>query len=182
MNMQDFDKKPETTGVVSDNKLLTSASAAIAAVALTMSSCKKEALTTFELNDVNLVGSSAEKDKQKSNAQFISILHTNLFQTAISSQSVFELDQAFRSVGDQEVAREVLISNFFNDEAVQLPTYEEMVADLDGFIENTYKRFLVRLPNEAEKSWVKNFIQNNSYMNPELVFFSFALCTEYQYY
>jgi hypothetical protein len=75
-----------------------------------------------------------------------------------------------------------LISNFFNDAGVQLPTVAEMNTNPDGFIEETYKRFFVRLPNEAEKTWVRNFIQSNPYMTPELVFFAFALSNEYQYY
>ncbi len=86
------------------------------------------------------------------------------------------------SIGDQELAREVLISNLFNTSSVQLPSQEEMMADLDGFIEETYKRFFVRLPSEGEKTWVKNFISNNPYMSPELVYFSFALSNEYLYY
>ena len=86
------------------------------------------------------------------------------------------------SIGDQELGREVLISNFFNQVGVQMPTVEEMNVDVESFIEETYKRFFVRIPSEAEKTWVKNFIQSNPYMTPELVYFSFALSNEYLYY
>jgi hypothetical protein len=155
---------------------------AVAAGAAVLTACKKENLATFELNDVPLGAESADKSKLKSNEQFIAILYTNLFQSAISTTRVFDLNQCMESVGDQDVAREVLISNFFNTPGVYLPTLEEMNADMDGFIEDTYRRFFVRNPSEAEKTWVKNFIQSNPYMTPELVFFAFALSNEYLYY
>ena len=92
------------------------------------------------------------------------------------------LNNAIESIGDKELAREVIISNFMNDDNVQLPSVEEMNADIDNFIDETYIRFLVRYPNEAEKTWLKNFIQSNPYMTPEMVYFSFALSEEYLYY
>ena len=55
-------------------------------------------------------------------------------------------------------------------------------ADIDAFIDETYARFFVRLPTEAERTYVRNFIQGNPYMTPELVYFSFALSDEYMYY
>jgi len=207
MNMQDFNKEisPAEMGAASENALqhsmravnhsyscacgeqptgssLPGAIAALTAVSALLVACKKDKEGLYELNEVALVGSAADKDKQKSNQQFVSILYTNLFQSALASSDIFELDRLFQSIGDREVAKEVLMSNLFNEPGVNLPTVEEMNANLDLFVEDAYKRFFVRLPNEAEKTWVKNFIQSNPYMTPELVFFSFALSNEYQYY
>lgn len=179
MNMQDLNKENKQ---LSNGGGLPGAIAAITAVSTLLTACRKEEVGLYELNEIPLAGSSANKDKQKTNQQFVSILYTNLFQTALSGSDVFELDQLFQSLGDKEIAREVLISNFFNDPNVQLPTVQEMNADIDAFVENTYKRFFVRLPNEAEKTWVKNFIQSHAYMTPELVYFSFAISTEHQFY
>jgi hypothetical protein len=178
MSMQDSNYTKIVEGDSKLGRLALLATATAAALA----SCKKEQEGVFELNEVELYDSSADKVRMKSNEQFVSILFTNLFQTGISTDIVFELNQCFMSIGDQELAREVLISNLFNTSTVQLPTQEEMMADLDGFIEETYKRFFVRLPSEGEKTWVKNFISNNPYMSPELVYFSFALSNEYLYY
>ena len=155
---------------------------ALGAVSVLLASCKKDPEVLFELNNLELYPSAADKTKVKSNQQFVSILYTNLFQSAIPGSDVFELDALFKSIGDQDVAKEVLISNFFNQQGVQLPSTAEMNADIDTFIAETYKRFFVREPSVAETTWVKNFIQNNPYMSPELVFFSFALANEYQYY
>ncbi len=165
------------------NHKLNGAFAALALAAAAVASCKKvDKEGLFELNNVQLYSSAAEKEKLKSNQQFISILHTSLFQLAMSSGEVFELDQAFQSIGDKDIAREVLISNFFNETGVEMPTAAEMNADLDAFIEDSYKRFFVRTPNEAEKTWINNFITSNPQLTPEHIYFAFAISNEYQYY
>lgn len=188
MNLQDLTEKkhtlapdaPPAAGRNDSRQML--AATAGAAISAILSSCRKDQDLVFELNPVELYSSAAEKTKLKSTEQFISILYTNLFQQAISSEQVFELNQCLESIGDKELAREVLISNFFNHPGVILPTAEDMLAAPDAFIEETYKRFLVRLPSEAERVWMKNFILGNSLMTPELVYYSFALSNEYLYY
>lgn len=179
MNTQDLNNQITQS---SESKGLGKLALLAASAALALEACKKEKVGVYELNEVDLVSSGADKTRLKSNEQFVSILFTNLFQSGISSDIVFELNECFMSIGDQELAREVLISNFFNQDNVQLPTVEEMMSNLDLFVENTYKRFFVRFPSEGEKTWVKNFITNNPYMTPELVYFSFALSHEYMYY
>ncbi len=177
----------ESSAGCRDSYLVTSSGlqasfAALSAVSLLLASCRKEDDLLYELNEVQLVSSAAEKTREKSNQQYVNILRTNLFQSGLTSSQAYKLDQLFQSIGDKELAKEVLISNFFNEPGVQMPTAEAMHQDIDGFVRDTYKRFLVREPNEAELTWVRNFIQSNPYMTPELVYFSFALSNEYQYY
>lgn len=154
----------------------------VALCCIVLASCKKEPEPEFILNGVELLPPSAGKDKLKTNEQYVAILHANLFQTAMSANDIFDINNCIESIGDKELAREVIISNFMNDEGVQLPAVEEMEADIDAFIMDTYARFFVRYPTEAEKTYVKNFIEGNPYMTPELVYFSFALSDEYMFY
>lgn len=151
-------------------------------ISASLFSCKKEPEAQFVLNDVELLPPNAVKDKQKTNEQYVAILYANLFQTALSANDLFDLNNAIESIGDKELAREVIISNFMNDPSVQLPSIEEMNADIDNFIDDTYVRFFVRFPSEAEHTYLKNYIQGNPYMTPELVYFSFALADEYMFY
>ena len=144
--------------------------------------CKKEPERFFELNNVTLLPPSPGKDKLKTIEQYVSILYTNLFQEALAPSSVYEISIAIESVGDFELAREVLISNFMNKPGVYLPTEAEMNADLEAFITETYNRFLIRNPTEAETTWFKNYISSNPNIRPEIVYFSFALSDEYMYY
>ena len=46
----------------------------------------------------------------------------------------------------------------------------------------TYKRFLVREPTEAETTYFKNYINSDPNVTPELVYFAFALSNEYLFY
>lgn len=100
----------------------------------------------------------------------------------MSADEIYEVSRCIESIGDKELAREVIISNFMNKPGVILPSAEEMNANMDAFIDETYVRFLVRYPSEAERTYVRNFIEGNPFMTPELVYFSFALSNEYMFY
>ena len=126
--------------------------------------------------------SNASKTKLKTDQQYVSILYANLFQTALSSGNLFEVSQCIQSVGDKVLVREVIISNYMNRPTVQLPTDAEMRDSLNAFITNTYNRFLVRNPSEAERQYFKNYISTHPNVTPEMVYFSFALSDEYLFY
>ena len=149
---------------------------------LTFFSCKKEPERIYELNPIEARGFSGKKDKPKSQEQYVSILYTNLFQTALSGNQLVQIINCIESIGDKELAREVIISNFMNRAGIVLPTNEYMRNETDAFLNETYERFYVRQPTEAERLWYKNFIQANPQVTPELVYFAFALSNEYLYY
>lgn len=142
--------------------------------------CKKDRI--YEVDTVPLLPPSPNKDKEKTNEQYAAILHANLFQTALSANELFELSQCISSIGDKELAREVIISNFMNKPGVIIPSDSLMRADIDAFTVATYERFLVRQPTEAEKTWFRNFIESDPNVSAELVYFSFALSNEYLFY
>ena len=131
---------------------------------------------------MDLHPSIADKDKQKSEEQYIAVLYANLFQTALSSNALFDITQLMLSIGDKELAHEVLISNLMNKDDVTLPTDSAMRSNLDSFIIETYERFLVREPMEIELEYFRNYLQSNPSVTPELVYFSFSLSEEYLFY
>lgn len=153
-----------------------------------VSGCRKdkEIDRQFGVNEIGLLPPNAGKTKQKTNEQFVAILYANLFQRALSANQIFDISQCMESIGDQEIAREVVISNFMNKPGTIIPTKAEMATDLNGFIVETYNRFLVRNPTEAEKTYFNNYltarITPTDTILPELVYFSFALSDEYMYY
>lgn len=147
------------------------------------SSCTKEiAPDEFDVNQVELYPSIGAKNKVKSQEQYVSILYTNLFQQALSGNRLVEIIDCLESIGDKELGREVLISNFMNDPSVILPTDSLMRANPEQFIRASYERFFVRIPSEAEVTWFRNFIQAHPQLSAEMVYFSFALSNEYLYY
>jgi len=53
-----------------------------AVVALLLASCTKERLIGYDVEQANVIEDKSRKSKQKNDAEFISILYTNLYQTA----------------------------------------------------------------------------------------------------
>lgn len=154
---------------------------------LILTGCKKKDTDNlFEVNEVGVLPQSAGKAKQKTNEQFVAILHANLFQTALSANQIFVLGQCIESIGDKELAREIIIDNFLNRPNTIIPTKAEMVGNPEKFITETYNRFLVRNPTEAEKTYFKNYIaahtSSTDTLMPGLVYFSFGLSDEYMFY
>lgn len=151
-------------------------------ILLLIAGCSAEPDVTYGLQPLELNASNAEKDRVKSIDQWITILYADLFGEALGSAELFEVKQAFFSIGDQDIARATLVSNFMQDANVQLPDAGVMVQDPDGFIDDTYVRFLVRYPTEAERTWMRNYLSSNPTMTPELVYTAFALSEEYLHY
>ena len=148
--------------------------------AAVLSACSKEPI--YELTDVGVLPPSANKDQPKTNEQYVSILYANLFQDGLNANEVYGIGQCIESIGDKELAREVIIGNFMSRPGVLLPTDSAMRADIDAFVIDTYRRFLVRDPNEGERTWFRNYIEADPNVTPEIVYFSFAMCDEYCFY
>lgn len=114
--------------------------------------------------------------------QYISILYANLFQTALSSNELVEITNCIESIGDKQIAHEIVVSSFMNSEDVTIPADSVMRADLNYFIEETYKRFYVRDITEAERKFFLDFFESNPNVSSEVVYMAFALSNEYQFY
>lgn len=147
-----------------------------------LSACKKDIIADFEVIDKDVLDASLEKDKPKTNKQYISILYTTLFQRAISSNQLFQTERVIESFGDKALISEVIISNYMNSSSVDLPSDSLMKADPDQFIKDTYKLFFVRIPSELEVSFFREYFEANPNVTVELVYTAFASCDEYQFY
>ncbi len=144
--------------------------------------CTKEILVDYQVKNNNIYEVKSQKFKAKNEAEYISILYTNLHQKAIDPSSLFQSQSVLYSIGDQNVAKEMLLSGYFNQNSIKIPTNTEMRADLPLFIENTYKRFYLRRPSESEKMYFTHYIQNNPALSVEMVYTAFATSDEYSFY
>jgi hypothetical protein len=150
-----------------------------------VSACKKKDTNTYEVVDTNTYGDNLDKDKSKSNIEFHSILSTNLFQKPSSINELSRTDRVMQSCGDKSLINEVIISNYMNSANVKLPSRKMMTDSTERFIEETFIRFFIRRPTEAEKTWFTNFInanKSNPNFRPELVYTAFAASDEYMFY
>jgi len=125
-------------------------------------SCKKNDNTRYEVIDTSSYGDNLNKDKDKSNIEFHSILTTNLFQKPSSINELTRTDRVIQSCGDKTLINEVIISNYMNSNLVKLPSRKRMVDSTELFVQETYVRFFIRRPSEAEKTWFVNFINANT--------------------
>ncbi|MBI1307302.1 MAG: hypothetical protein GC181_11930 [Bacteroidetes bacterium] len=152
------------------------------AVAAIFSSCRKDVIADFKVNQETVLDPSLEKDRDKTNKQAISILYTSLFQKAISSNNLFQTENVIESFGDKALINEVIVSNYMNSPDVVLPSDSFMRANPDQFIKDTYKLFYVRIPSELEISFFREYIAANPNVTVELVYTAFASSDEYQFY
>ena len=146
-----------------------------------ITACQKEKYS-YGLTSVDILQPSANKNKLKTAEQYVAVLYVNFFQKAISTKELVELERLIRSVGDKRLIYELIISNFLNSPEVILPTDSEMRVDLDLFLEETYRRFYVREATQIELNYYKNYLEKNSTVNPEMVYFAFAISDEFFFY
>lgn len=163
----------------------------IIALVFLFASCKKNTQiinqkivdnVIYEVGNEVIYQDNSEKNKQKSNTQYISILYANLFQTPISTSDLTDLSEVRTAVGDKQLIDELIINDYINDTNVQIPTNQDMRNDIDQFVEDTYVRFFLRLPNAYEKHFLKNMIENDVDLTPEHIYSAFATSNEYKFY
>ena len=156
-----------------------------------LSSCKKNTQiinqkivdnVIYEVGNEVIYHDNSEKNKQKSNTQYISILNANLFQTPISTSDLTDLSQVRTAVGDKQLVDELIINNYIHNSNVQIPTNQTMRNDIDQFVTDTYVRFFLRLPNAYKKHFLKNTIENGIDLTPALIYSAFATSNEYKFY
>ena len=146
------------------------------------SSCTKEKRINYEVVNQQANDIILDKNKPKSDRQYISILYSNLFQEALPINKQISTQNVIRSVGDRSLVFEIILSNYMNKPGTVLPDVSDMKANPEQFIIDTYKRFYLRIPTELEKSFFLNFFETYHNVNPELVYTAFAASDEYTFY
>ncbi|MCB0618969.1 MAG: hypothetical protein KDC43_20270 [Saprospiraceae bacterium] len=163
----------------------------LALTSLLLGACKKETEVVretvpdnyiYEINGQTLYQSNVEKTKQKSSEQYISILYANLFQSTIPPNDLANLTEVRLANGDKQLADELILNSYINSGSAIVPTDADMRADIDQFVENTYIRFFLRKPTPYELHQLREAIESDPGLSPELIYQGFALSSEYQFY
>jgi hypothetical protein len=152
----------------------------LATTTLLFTACKKEYI--FGVDDVDVVQNSASKNNVKTTTEFVSIAYSDVFGTTIPQNYLTKLSLAYMSFGDKKLVEDIIIKNMLNAPGVQLPTQQSMLADVDLFVNNTYKKFYNREPGEYELWKMKQLIQADQTITPELIYYAFLTSDEYRYY
>jgi hypothetical protein len=144
--------------------------------------CKPDPDVIYEVNDVQVVRPTGAKGSQKSLTEFISIAYADIFEQNITQSDLIALSLPYQSFGDLKYIEDLIIRNFLNAPDALLPTEAEMRANVEAFVTATYQRFFNRNPNEFEVWFMKNLIDDNPDITPELVYYSIMTSDEYRYY
>ena len=89
-------------------------------------SCKKEQHIGYGLENTNVYEDKSRKTKKKNDAEYISILYTNLYQTPISPNQLYKTQNVLYSIGDQDVASEMLLRSMRVQCGITRPTMNEV--------------------------------------------------------
>ena len=152
-------------------------------------SCKKEVEETivysnviYELDDIKLYSSNADKTRQKSPELLLSIMYSDIFNQGITTNKLLEIAELSASNGDKTMFTEMIFSQFLTEPSANVPTDAQMRGNLTQFIEDNYIRFFQRKPTAYEKIYLESLIINDIDITVENVFTSFALSNEYYFY
>lgn len=154
-----------------------------------ITACKRDVIekrvynnVIYEVNPVTLYLNNAQKTKQKTPLQYISILYANLFNQNISAQKLNELSEIFLSIGDKGIANSLTLNRFLAMNGVQIPSNQQMRNDIAAFVNETYLKFYLRNPTPYEAYQLKKMIAEDLAITPEMVYAAFALSNEYNFY
>jgi hypothetical protein len=136
----------------------------------------------YQMDTVAVYQTAAQKVKQKTALQYLSIMYADFFNKAIPSSELNDLDELSLAFGDKGLMNELYLSKYLRRGDVQIPSDVEMRADVDAFIDDTYIRFYLRNPTAYERRFLTDLIETDADLTPALIFTSFALANEYYFY
>jgi hypothetical protein len=146
------------------------------------SSCKKEVIYTYEVNDVDVAQPGATKPNVKSDLEVLSIAYSDLFGATIPSDELEALALTYQSFGDKRLVMDMVILNFLDDPNVQIPSDATMRSNVESFVDASYRKFFVREPSAFERWFVSDLIRKDAGLTPDLVYYAFMTSVEYRFY
>lgn len=146
--------------------------------------CTKEKyqVNKYVLGEVPAAGYFPGKSNLKSDLQFISIAYSDLFSEQIQGKKLSLLMDGYNACGDKQIYIDRLLKNMLKDPSVLKPEQTELISAPETFIRDTYRRFLVREPNESELWYIKKLMAENPELTAAEIYYAFMSSEEYKYY
>jgi hypothetical protein len=149
---------------------------------LTVACSKTQVFDVYEIDAVNADPGGSSKVNLKSDIEFVSIVYSDLFEAQITVDELNTLIEAYKSLGDRNVIIDRIIRAYLNEPTVAKPTNVAMRANVTQFIRDSFKRFLVREPDELELWFWNKEIAADTAMTVEQVYYVLLTTEEYKYY
>lgn len=151
------------------------------AMILLFGACKDEdGRTLFQVEDVPITQEGVEKPNIKTTIEFISIAYSDLFGETLDNDQLNDLSTSYTSFGDKKLIEDMIIKNFLNEPEVNIPLPSVMRSDVEGFVSETYRKFYNRDPNEFELWHMKQEIDEDLALTPEMIYYAVMTSNEYR--
>lgn len=151
---------------------------------LVFSSCSNDdPYFIFEVDKVEVEQTNADKNRLKTDIEFVSIAFNDLYGTNIPQNQLEEIITSYKSFGDKSLVIELIIKKFILDEGSAIPNLLRISREsVELFVVEAYEKLYNRTPNTFEMWHMTELIMNNSSVDAEMVYFSMMTANEYRYY
>jgi len=137
----------------------------------------------FEVNNVEVQESSANKNRLKTDIEFVSIAYNDLFGSNIPQNELEEIITSYQSFGDKSLVIELIIKKFILDESSDIPLLLRISREsIENFVVQAYEKLYNRSPNTFEKWHMTELIMQHQNIDAEMIYFSIMTSNEYRYY
>ena len=89
--------------------------------------CSKDPNYLFEVENVEVNPASADKNRLKTDIEFVSIAYNDLYGQNISQGELDDIITVYKSFGDKSLVIEMIIRKFISNEDSQIPNITEQV-------------------------------------------------------
>lgn len=151
-------------------------------ISYSLYACTEETTYVYEVDTVNAIGNSGDKNTPKSTLEFISIAYADVFGTSITQNQLVNLSTSYASFGDKKVIEELIVSNFLNRPNAQIPATPSVNGDTAAFITSAYKKFYNREPNPFESYFWLDLFRRSATANPGTMYYALMTSDEYRFY
>lgn len=145
--------------------------------------CSKDPNYLFELENVEINQASADKNRLKTDIEFVSIAFNDLYAQNISQGELDDIITVYKSFGDKSIVIEMIIRKFISDENSQIPNIDRSTEQtVKQFVQETYETIFNRTPNAFETWYLTDYIYSHQEIDAEMVYYSLMTSNEYRYY
>ncbi len=145
------------------------------------SSCRKEQ-PVYEINNEPVKLNTIDKNTLKRQTEFISQAHADLFGKPIGSSALEKALICYGAFSDKEMVEDMMIRDMIRAATGKIPERDAIESNIDSFATATYKKFYHRSPNVMEQWNLRNLIQQDTTVNPGMIYYSIMTSDEYKFY
>ena len=144
-------------------------------------SCRKEQ-PVYEINNEPVNLNTIDKNTLKRQTEFISQAHADLFGKPIGSNALEKALICYGAFSDKELVEDMMIRDLIRAATGKIPERDAIEANVDSFATATYKKFYHRSPNVMELWNLRNMIQQDTTVNPGMIYYAIMTSDEYKFY